>query len=45
MLRNHRLVVKALGHDSGAEMASPPLVAGVTGMQMGVVLNNQLKRI
>jgi hypothetical protein len=45
MLRNHRLVVKALRHDSGAEMACPPWVASVTGMQMGVVLNIQLKGI
>jgi hypothetical protein len=41
MLRNHQTVRKAFGHNSGPKMACPAWVAGMTSVQMGLVLNRE----
>jgi len=45
MLRNHRQVRKTVGHNYGSEMAGASLIAGVTGMQMRLVNNVELRGV
>jgi hypothetical protein len=38
MLRNHRSVRKAVSHNRGSKMAGPALIAGVSSVQVRLIV-------